>query len=41
MIIILANIKDHIGNVRETWIYPAENYKVCVQKMQNLAKAKN
>jgi len=27
-------IRDHIGNICQTWIYPAENYKVCVQKMQ-------
>ena len=34
-------ISDHIGNICQTWIYPAENYKVCVQKMQNLAKTKD
>ena len=27
-------IKDHLGNIRETWIYPAANYKVCMQKLQ-------
>ena len=27
-------IKDHIGNVRETWIYPWEGYKECIQRTQ-------
>jgi|GEM_PF-1909429 len=27
-------IKDHIGNIRETWIYPDQNYKECIQRTQ-------
>ncbi len=27
-------IKDHVGNIRETYVYPWENYKECVQRMQ-------
>ena len=27
-------VRDHIGNICQTWVYPDENYKVCVQKMQ-------
>ncbi|HCS87433.1 MAG TPA: hypothetical protein DIW30_03145, partial [Bacteroidales bacterium] len=27
-------IKDHLGNVRETYVHPAANYKECIQRMQ-------
>ena len=27
-------IRDHIGNICQTWIYLAQNYKMCVQRMQ-------
>ncbi len=27
-------IKDHLGNIRETYVYPEPNYKECVQRMQ-------
>ncbi len=27
-------IKDHLGNIRETYVYPWANYKECVQRMQ-------
>ena len=27
-------IKDHLGNVHETYVYPWSNYKECVQRMQ-------
>ena len=27
-------IKDHLGNVRETYVHPSANYKECIQRMQ-------
>ena len=27
-------IKDHLGNVRETYVHPSSNYKECIQRMQ-------
>ncbi len=27
-------IKDHLGNVRETYVRPSANYKQCIQRMQ-------
>ncbi len=27
-------VKDHLGNIRETYVYPWANYKECVQRMQ-------
>ena len=27
-------VRDHLGNICQTWIYAAANYKTCVQKMQ-------
>ena len=27
-------IKDHLGNVRETYVHPWAGYKECVQRMQ-------
>lgn len=27
-------IKDHLGNIRETYVHPSANYKECIQRMQ-------
>ena len=27
-------IKDHLGNIHETYVYPWSNYKECIQRMQ-------
>ena len=27
-------VRDHLGNIYQTWVYPYLNYKECVQKMQ-------
>ena len=27
-------IKDHLGNVRETYVHPSAGYKECVQRTQ-------